>query len=75
MDRFRESDGIPVDALPLQPAASPSPVRDADFLRAAPEPRAGAAYEKSPRLAVLTTETDEPEDWLRGEVAMASPTY
>ena len=65
-----KSDGIPLDALPLQPAASPSPVRDADFLRAAPEPRAGAAYEKSPQLAVLTTETDEPEDWLRAGQAL-----
>lgn len=67
---FGKSDGIPADALPLQPDASPSPVRDADFFGAAPEPRAGAAYEKYPQLAVLTTETDEPQDWLQAGQAL-----
>jgi nitroreductase len=63
-------DGIPAGALPLRPDASPSPVRDADFLSAAPERRARAAYERSPQLAVLTTETDEPEDWLQAGQAL-----
>jgi len=64
------ADGIPADALPLEPDRSPSPVRDADFLGAAPVRRARAVYEKHPQLAVLTTETDEPEDWLQAGQAL-----
>src|SRR5215469_10700660 len=62
--------GIPFDALPLQPDRIPSPVRDGDFLSAAPQQRAGAAYEHSPQVAVLSTENDEPEDWLRAGQAL-----
>jgi hypothetical protein len=65
-----QADGIPIDALPQRPARSPSPVRDADFLRAAPEQRARAFYERYPQLAVLTTESDEPEDWLQAGQAL-----
>jgi nitroreductase len=63
-------DGIPIEALPLQPDRSPSPVRDADFLAAAPKRRPRAAYERLPKLAVLATETDEPEDWLQAGEAL-----
>jgi nitroreductase len=59
-----QPDGIPVDALPMRPSRSPSPVRDADFPAAAPEQRPQAVYETYPQLAVLTTDNDEPEDWL-----------
>jgi hypothetical protein len=62
--------GIPVEALPLRPDRTPSPVRDADFLCVAPEQRARAAYERCPQLAVLATETDEPEDWLQAGQAL-----
>jgi hypothetical protein len=62
--------GIPVDALPMEPIAEPSPVRDADFLAAAPEQRPLAVYEAYPQLAVLTTHNDEPEDWLQAGQAL-----
>jgi len=62
--------GIPLDALPLQPDRIPSPVRDSDFLSAAPEERPRAAYEQFPQVAVLSTENDEPEDWLRAGQAL-----
>jgi hypothetical protein len=62
--------GIPWDALPLQPDRIPSPVRDSDFLSAAPAKRARAAYEQFPQVAVLSTENDEPEDWLQAGQAL-----
>ncbi len=64
------ADGIPADALPLRPDRTPSPVRDADFLCAAPGQRARAVYERFPQLAVLATETDEPADWLQAGQAL-----
>jgi nitroreductase len=65
------SDGIPVEALPSQPACTPSPVRHGDFLAARPDRRRTvAAYERFPQLAVLTTETDEPADWLTAGQAL-----
>jgi hypothetical protein len=63
-------DGVPADALPLQPDRTPSPVRNADFLCAAPGRRAGSVYERFPQLAVLATETDEPADWLQAGQAL-----
>ncbi len=58
-------DGIPAAALPLQPASSPSPVRADDLLAVAPGvARDSATYERFPRIALLTTAHDEPEDWL-----------
>ncbi len=65
-----QPEGIPVDALPMRPDRSPSPVRDVDFLAAAPEQRPRAAYETHPQLAVLTTHDDEPEDWLQAGQAL-----
>jgi nitroreductase len=65
-----QPDGIPVEALPKQPEHSPSPVRDADFLEAAPERRPRAVYEADPQLAVLATHHDEPEDWLQAGQAL-----
>ncbi len=65
------SDGIPVEALPPRPARTPSPVRHGDFLAARPDRRRTvAAYERFPQLAVLTTETDEPADWLMAGQAL-----
>jgi len=62
--------GIPAEALPAQPDQVPSPIR-ADYGAAAPEAdRPGATYEAFPQLAVLTTEQDEPEDWLRAGQAL-----
>ena len=66
----RGANGIPFEALPLQPDRKPPPVRDADFLCAAPERRVQAVYERCPQLAVLATETDEPEDWLQAGQAL-----
>ena len=62
--------GIPAEALPAQPDQVPSPIRG-DYGAAAPEAdRPGATYEAFPQLAVLTTEHDEPEDWLRAGQAL-----
>lgn len=64
-------DGVPNANLPSSPGRSPSPVRDTDFLAAVPRQRQPAAgYEKWPQLAVLSTERDEPEDWLRAGQAL-----
>ena len=64
-------DGIPVGALPARPDARPAPVRDEDFLAAIGYTDGPTAtYESSPQLAVLTTATDEPEDWLRAGQAL-----
>ncbi|HTX84829.1 MAG TPA: nitroreductase family protein [Streptosporangiaceae bacterium] len=64
-------DGIPSWALPGRPQHKPSPVRDGDFL-AVGRPVSGtrAAYERNPHLTALTTEHDEPEDWLRAGQAL-----
>jgi hypothetical protein len=64
------ANGIPVEALPLHPDRIPSPVRDSDFLSAAPEKRARATYEQFPQVAVLSTEKDEPDDWLQAGQAL-----
>jgi hypothetical protein len=65
------ADGMPTWALPAEARSAPSPVRDGDFLAALPmPPRPRAAYEQFPQLAVLTTEDDEPEDWLRAGEAL-----
>jgi hypothetical protein len=65
-----QPDGIPVDALPMRPSRSPSPVRDADFLAAALKQRPRAIYETYPQLVVLSTHNDEPEDWLQAGQAL-----
>jgi hypothetical protein len=65
-----QPDGIPVGALPMRSTDNPSPVRDADFLAAAPGQRPRAVYEADPQLAVLTTHEDEPEDWLQAGQAL-----
>jgi nitroreductase len=64
-------DGIPSWALPIPPQHAPAPVRDTDLLAAAARARGPrGAYERHPQLAVLTTERDEPEDWLRAGEAL-----
>jgi hypothetical protein len=64
-------DGIPSWALPAPPERTPSPVRDADLLAASPHvSHVRAAYERNPQVAVLTTDSDEPEDWLRAGQAL-----
>jgi hypothetical protein len=69
--RDGETDGIPRWALPVPGRYAPSPVRDADLLGAAAEvSRVHGAYERHPQLAVLTTEHDEPQDWLRAGQAL-----
>src|SRR6266851_5677370 len=58
-------DGIPADALPSRPSREPAPVRG-DLSAASPAAiRPTADYEKFPQLAVLTTGSDEPADWIR----------
>jgi nitroreductase len=65
------SDGIPAEALPPRASKPPSPVRDVDFLAAAGESeRPVATFEDLPQLAVLATNEDEPEDWLRAGEAL-----
>ncbi|WP_033349709.1 Acg family FMN-binding oxidoreductase [Kitasatospora aureofaciens] len=61
--------GIPVTALGPQDQAGHLPVRDFAALRAA-EHQAPAPFEHEPRIAVLTTEHDTPEDWLRAGLAL-----
>jgi nitroreductase len=64
-------DGIPVSALPARSASRLAPVREQDFAAAVPGlSRPAGRYEKSPQLAFLTTESDEPEDWLRAGQAL-----
>jgi nitroreductase len=64
-------EGIPAEALPPQPTRQPSPVRDIDWLAATAEiPRPSATFEEIPQLAVLATNEDEPEDWLRAGEAL-----
>ncbi|MEU6973612.1 nitroreductase family protein [Kitasatospora aureofaciens] len=61
--------GIPVTALGPQDQAGHLPVRDFAALRAT-EHQAPAPFEHEPRIAVLTTEHDTPEDWLRAGLAL-----
>jgi nitroreductase len=63
-------DGIPQWALPSRPAVTPAPVRDVDLLAAAPRRGGRADYERHPQIAVLTTEHDEPADWLQAGQAL-----
>jgi nitroreductase len=64
-------EGIPVEALPPRPISQPSPVRDTDWLAATAEfPRPSATFEEIPQLAILATNADEPEDWLRAGEAL-----
>lgn len=58
-------DGIPLAALPHQPASEPAPVRTHDYSAAVPRAKGPKVqYERFPQMAVLTTAEDEPEDWL-----------
>ncbi len=67
----RSQDGIPARALSARPDHGPSPVRSDDFGAAVPEARRPTAhYERSPQLAVLTTCSDEPENWLQAGQAL-----
>ncbi len=64
-----DDDGIPPDALGYRPATEPAPVRD--FGYASPTTvRPVGRYEAQPRLAVLSTARDEPNDWLRAGQAL-----
>ncbi|MEV7775011.1 nitroreductase family protein [Kitasatospora sp. NPDC086791] len=61
--------GIPVGALGPQDRSGHLPMRDFTALHAA-EHQAPAAFEHEPRIAVLATEHDTPEDWLRAGLAL-----
>ncbi|MED7955072.1 Acg family FMN-binding oxidoreductase [Streptomyces sp. BE303] len=61
--------GIPARALGPQDREGHLPMRDFASLRPA-EHRPPATFEHEPRLAVLTTEHDHPEDWLRTGLAL-----
>jgi nitroreductase len=64
-------DGIPLAALPHQPASEPAPVRTHDYFAAVPQAKGPQVqYERFPHVAVLTTAEDEPEDWLVGGQAL-----
>jgi len=63
-------EGIPADALPSRPSRAPAPDRS-DLAAATPAAvRPTADYEKFPQLAVLTTGSDEPADWIRAGQAL-----
>lgn len=58
-------EGIPLAALPHQPAREPAPVRTHDYFAAVPRAKGPQVqYERFPHVAVLTTAEDEPENWL-----------
>ncbi|MER7756793.1 nitroreductase family protein [Kitasatospora sp. NPDC097643] len=61
--------GIPAEALGPQDAAGRLPMRDFAAIRST-EHHAPALFEREPRIAVLTTEHDTPEDWLRAGLAL-----
>ncbi|PBC67605.1 hypothetical protein BX265_8220 [Streptomyces sp. TLI_235] len=61
--------GIPRSALGPQDAAGHLPVRDFSAIDPA-EHRAPAAFEAHPCIAVLSTERDDPADWLRAGLAL-----
>ncbi|MFJ9610414.1 Acg family FMN-binding oxidoreductase [Kitasatospora sp. NPDC101176] len=61
--------GIPVDALGPQDAVGHLPMRDYSAIHAA-EHQAPATFEAEPRIAVLATEDDTPQDWLRAGLAL-----
>jgi hypothetical protein len=62
-------EGIPASALGHRPTAEPAPVRD--FGYASPSiARPSGDYESQPRLAVLSTASDGPADWLRAGQAL-----
>jgi len=63
-------DGIPLWALPMRPLNQPSPVRD-DMVGAAAEVSPPVVpYERSPQVFILSTEENEPEDWLQAGLAL-----
>ncbi|MFH8387483.1 Acg family FMN-binding oxidoreductase [Kitasatospora sp. NPDC018058] len=61
--------GIPLAALGPQDLASHLPMRDFAAIRAA-EHQTPATFEREPRIAVLTTDHDTPQDWLRAGLAL-----
>ncbi|MFD5462226.1 Acg family FMN-binding oxidoreductase [Kitasatospora sp. NPDC127059] len=61
--------GIPVSALGPQDLTGHLPMRDFSAIHAA-EHQAPALFEAEPRIAVLTTEHDTPQDWLRAGLAL-----
>jgi nitroreductase len=64
----RDSDGIPDSALGPRAAAGLTPVRD--FAPARPVPVRYASFEATPQLAVLSTRSSAPADWLRAGQAL-----
>ncbi|WP_345045015.1 Acg family FMN-binding oxidoreductase [Streptomyces sannanensis] len=62
-------EGIPAHALGPRQHDVTAPVRDFAGRRAVPG-RGSATFEKTPRLALLGTTEDRPEDWLRAGQAM-----
>jgi nitroreductase len=61
--------GVPLAALGPQDLAGHLPVRDFTAIHAA-EHQAPARFEQEPLIAVLATERDTPEDWLRAGLAL-----
>ncbi|MDH6706676.1 nitroreductase [Kitasatospora sp. MAA19] len=61
--------GIPVAALGPQDLAGHLPMRDFTAIHAA-EHQAPVLFEREPRIAVLITEHDTPQDWLRAGLAL-----
>jgi nitroreductase len=64
----RDRDGIPDSALGPRAAAGLTPVRD--FTPARPVPVHYASFEATPQLAVLSTRSSTPADWLRAGQAL-----
>jgi nitroreductase len=64
----RDRDGIPDSALGPRAAAGLTPVRD--LTPARPAPVRYASFEATPQLAVLSTRSGAPADWLRAGQAV-----
>jgi len=62
-------DGVPASSLGHRPTTEPAPVRDLGYASPATV-RPSGSYEPRPQLAVLSTVSDEPGDWLRAGQAL-----
>jgi hypothetical protein len=65
--RVEREAGIPSESLGPRPTQLGTPFRDLGPARSA---RDHAAFEKAPTLAILSTRTDQPVDWIRAGQAL-----
>lgn len=66
----RTADGIPVESLGPRPTDRSTPFRDLGHHLRGARSRPVRAFEKTPTVAVLSTVTDRPADWVRSGEAL-----